>query len=266
MSLLNQLYGPFFDAHNWETVITSGQDWLVILSLVLIECLLSVDNAIVLAAQTRVLPTLKEQEESLFYGIWGSYIFRFLVIGIGTYLIHFWEIKVIGSLYLMYLVYRFFASKLKHQQKQHKARPKMRNHHLTGRRLFWSVVAQIEMMDIIFSIDSVLASLAISSNPVIVLIGGIIGIACMRGVAEVIMRLMRKIPELEPMAYVLIFIIAIKLFLTIPAIDIEIPSGQFGIFVVGVFIVTLIAHFIRNPKGKGKQPTKEDQNDRSNRQ
>ena len=244
MSLLNQLYGPFFDAHNWETVITSGQDWLVILSLVLIECLLSVDNAIVLAAQTRVLPTLKEQEESLFYGIWGSYIFRFLVIGIGTYLIHFWEIK--------------------HQQKQHKARPKMRNHHLTGRRLFWSVVAQIEMMDIIFSIDSVLASLAISSNPVIVLIGGIIGIACMRGVAEVIMRLMRKIPELEPMAYVLIFIIAIKLFLTIPAIDIEIPSGQFGIFVVGVFIVTLIAHFIRNPKGK--QPTKEDQNDRSNRQ
>lgn len=264
MSLLNQLYGPFFDAHNWETVITSGQDWLVILSLVLIECLLSVDNAIVLAAQTRVLPTLKEQEESLFYGIWGSYIFRFLVIGIGTYLIHFWEIKVIGSLYLMYLVYRFFASKLKHQQKQHKARPKMRNHHLTGRRLFWSVVAQIEMMDIIFSIDSVLASLAISSNPVIVLIGGIIGIACMRGVAEVIMRLMRKIPELEPMAYVLIFIIAIKLFLTIPAIDIEIPSGQFGIFVVGVFIVTLIAHFIRNPKGK--QPTKEDQNDRSNRQ
>lgn len=265
MSLLNQLYGPFFDGHNWETVITSGQDWLVILSLVLIECLLSVDNAIVLAAQTRVLPSLKEQEESLFYGIWGSYIFRFLVIGIGTYLINFWEIKVIGSLYLMYLVYRFFASKLKHQAKQTKVHPKMRNRHLTGRRLFWSVVAQIEMMDIIFSIDSVLASLAISSNPVIVLIGGMIGIACMRGVAEIIMRLMRKIPELEPMAYVLIFIIAIKLFLTIPAIDTEIPSGQFGIFVVGVFIVTLVAHFIRNPKGKGDQPTKEDQNDRSNR-
>ena len=48
-------------------------------------------------------------------------------------------------------------------------------------------------MDIIFSIDSVLASLAVSNNPVIVLIGGLIGIACMRGIAEVIMKLMRKV-------------------------------------------------------------------------
>lgn len=254
MSLLGELYGPFFDGHNWLTVIESGQDWLVILSLVMIECLLSVDNAIVLAAQTRVLPTLKEQEESLFYGIWGSYLFRFLIIGIGTYLINFWEIKVLGAIYLMYLSYRFFKSKLtgqKHQRKQRKSHAT----NLTGRKRFWAVVAQIEFIDIVFSIDSVLASLAVSSNPVIVLIGGCIGIACMRGVAEVIMRLMRKIPELEPMAYVLIFLIAIKLFLTIPAIDIEIPSGQFGIFIVGVFVVTLVIHFIRNPKDKGKQPT-----------
>ena len=253
MSLLGELYGPFFDGHNWLTVIESGQDWLVILSLVLIECLLSVDNAIVLAAQTRVLPTLKEQEESLFYGIWGSYLFRFLIIGIGTYLINFWEIKVLGAVYLMYLSFRFFRNQLTGGKRRRRRR---QNHasHLTGRKRFWMVVAQIEFIDIVFSIDSVLASLAISSNPVIVLIGGFIGIACMRGVAEIIMRLMRKIPELEPMAYVLIFLIAIKLFLTIPAIDIEIPSGQFGIFFVGVLIVTFIVHFIRNPTGMGEHP------------
>lgn len=261
MSLLVKLYGPFFDGHNWLTVLDSGQDWLVILSLVLIECLLSVDNAIVLAAQTQVLPTLKEQEESLFYGIWGSYLFRFLIIGVGTYLINFWEIKVIGAAYLMYLSYRFFRQML-FGNKKAKRRPTNNKSNrfasLTGRKRFWAVVAQIEFMDIVFSIDSVLASLAISSNPVIVLIGGFIGIACMRGVAEIIMRLMRKIPELEPMAYVLIFLIAIKLFLTIPAIDIEIPSEQFGIFVVGVFVATFIVHFVRNPKNKGKQPRKKE--------
>lgn len=264
MSLLVKLYGPFFDGHNWLTVIESGQDWLVILSLVLIECLLSVDNAIVLAAQTRALPTLKEQEESLFYGIWGSYLFRFLIIGVGTYLINFWEIKVIGAAYLIYLSCRFFydmlVGKNKPQRKSRRTHSKKnRIANLTGRKRFWAVVAQIEFIDIVFSIDSVLASLAISSNPVIVLIGGCIGIACMRGVAEIIMRLMRKIPELEPMAYVLIFLIAIKLFLTIPAIDIEIPSGQFGIFVVGVFVATFIVHYIRNPKDKGKQPQKEEE-------
>ena len=250
MSLLEKLYGPFFDPHNWATVVTSGQDWLIIFSLVMIECLLSVDNAVVLAAQKRVLPTLKEQEESLFYGIWGSYLFRFLIIGIGTYLINFWEIKVIGAAYLIYLVYRFFHNKFFGKRSKRKVRNRAAG--LTGRKRFWSVVAQIEFMDIIFSVDSVLASLAISPNPVIVLIGGLIGIACMRGVAEIIMRLMRKIPELEPMAYVLIFIIAIKLFLTIPAIDIEIPSDIFGMFMLAVFVLTIIIHFVRR-KNKQKE-------------
>lgn len=250
MSLLEKLYGPFFDPHNWATVVTSGQDWLIIFSLVMIECLLSVDNAVVLAAQTRVLPTLKEQEESLFYGIWGSYVFRFLIIGLGVYLINFWEIKVIGAAYLIYLVYRYFRNKFfgkRAMRQSHEKKTKLR-----GRKLFWSVVAQIELMDIIFSVDSVLASLAISSNPVIVLIGGLIGIACMRGIAEVIMKLMRKIPELEPMAYILIFVIAIKLFLTIPAIDIEISSGVFGIFILAVFVITIIIHFMRNPKKRAR--------------
>ena len=89
----------------------------------------------------------------------------------------------------------------------------------------------------------------------IVLIGGLIGIICMRGVAEVIMRLMTKVPELEPMAYILIFVIAVKLFLSIPAIDIEIPSSAFGIFVLAVFIITIIVHFVR----RKKQPQVTDQ-------
>lgn len=213
------------------------------------ECLLSVDNAVVLAAQTRVLPNLREQEESLFYGIWGSYIFRFLVIGIGTYLINFWEIKVIGAAYLVYMSYRFFHVKFFGKKPVHQRRQgSLAN--LSGRKRSWAVVAQIEFTDIVFSIDSVLAALAVSDNPVIVLIGGVIGILCMRGIAEFIMKLMDKVPELEPMAYVLIFIIAIKLFLTIPAIDIEISSGLFGTFILIVFVVTLIIHFIRKRGNK----------------
>ena len=71
---------------------------MIILTLILMECLLSVDNAVVLAAQTQVLPTKAEKEKSLLYGLWGAYLFRFIVIGIGTYLIHFWEIKLAGSI------------------------------------------------------------------------------------------------------------------------------------------------------------------------
>ncbi|WP_225416426.1 TerC family protein [Levilactobacillus lindianensis] len=240
LHFLGQLYGPFFSVHNWETVITSGDDWLIIFSLVLIECLLSVDNAVVLAAQTQSLPTQKQREESLFYGIWGAYIFRFIIIGLGTYLINFWEIKVVGALYLAFLVFQFFSkTRVTHTRKLVSEKKKR------ILPLFWSVVLQIEMMDIIFSIDSVLASLAISSNPVIVLIGGLIGILAMRGVAEVIMKLMQRIPELEPMAYILIGLIAVKLFISIPAIDIELPATLFGLIVLGAIVLTLIIHVVR---------------------
>ena len=242
MDILTKLYGPFFDVNNWKTVIESGEDWMIIFSLVLIECLLSVDNAIVLASQTQKLPDKKQQEKSLFYGLWGAYIFRFALIGVGSYLIHFWEIKVLGAGYLMYLSLNHFY-RMKYPERAKRKKGKNKKPILP---LFWSVVISIELMDIVFSIDSILASLAISPNPVIVLIGGLIGILCMRGIAEVIMRLIDIVPELEVMAYFLIGLIAIKLFLTIPMIDIEIPAAAFGIVVLASVVVTLIVHKVRN--------------------
>ncbi|KPN83800.1 Tellurium resistance protein [Apilactobacillus kunkeei] len=241
--LLSKLYGPFFDLNNWHNVIFSEDAWIVILSLVLIECLLSVDNAVVLATQAQVLPTKKEQEESLFYGLWGSYIFRFIIIGLGVFLIHIWELKVVGGLYLFYLVYAHFA----HSDQQKKSMFKQSANE-SNRKRFWMTVLQIEFMDIVFSVDSVLAALAISENPVIVLLGGLIGILCMRGIAEVIMLVMKKVPELKTMAYFLIAVIALKLILSIPMIDIEIEPLHFGLIVLVTFIVTFIIHFIRKAK------------------
>ena len=58
MEFIINLYKPFIDPHNWQTVITSPNDWLLILSLVIMECLLSVDNSIVLAAQAHTLTGL----------------------------------------------------------------------------------------------------------------------------------------------------------------------------------------------------------------
>lgn len=256
MNALVNMYGPFFDLHNWATVIESGEDWLIILSLVVMECILSVDNAVVLAAQTQSLPNKVEQEKSLFYGLFGAYIFRFLVIGVGVYLINFWWIKVFGAAYLFYLFLKhfFFTNKKKVKSPTEPKKENKLEKHLHISR-FWQVVISIELMDIVFSIDSVLASLAISSNPVIVLIGGMIGILAMRGIAELIMGLMSKIPELNGMAYFLILFISIKLFLSIPAIDIEVPNLLFVGVLIGAIIVTLIIHMINNqktPKSKKK--------------
>lgn len=54
------------------------------------------------------------------------------------------------------------------------------------------------------------------------------------------------ISDNQLMAYFLIGLIAIKLFLTIPMIDIEIPAAAFGIVVLASVVVTLIVHKVRN--------------------
>ncbi|NVY96492.1 DUF475 domain-containing protein [Lactobacillus sp. DCY120] len=244
MDFIVKLYQPFFDLHNWQTVITTPNDWLIILSLIIMECLLSVDNSIVLAAQAHSLPQRKQQEEALFYGIWGAFIFRFLVIGIGTYLINLEWIKILGSLYLLYMAFNFFHSKITNSHK------KIKLFRIKGLSPLLQVIISIEFTDIMFSLDSVLTLIAISNNPVIILIGSIVGIIAMRGVAEVIMTLMNKIPELEPMAYVLITFIAVKLFLTIPAINIEIPNTIFTLVLAVAFIVTFIIHFWRKKRAR----------------
>ena len=188
---------------------------------------------------------------------WGAYLFRFIVIGIGTYLINFWEIKLAGSIYLFYLSLKFFydqchPKQAAEHQKEKEAREKARHKGKKKKKhvlsLFWRTVISIESMDIVFSIDSVLAALAISNNPVVVLIGGMIGILCMRGVAEIIIKLMDIIPELQPMAYVLIGIIALKLLLALPPLRWEMPNTAFAIIVFSILILTILFHFWRIKK------------------
>lgn len=230
-----KLYGPFFDLHNWHSVLTNYSSLAIIFSLVLLECILSIDNSIVLAVKARSLNDGNESRKALFYGLWGAYLFRFMLIGIGVYLIHFWWIKILGAIYLGYVVHNYFFSKhnktvfKKDSQKDHS---------------FWKVILQIELMDIMFSVDSILSALAISSNPVIVLLGGLIGILCMRGISSLMIRLMRKVPELEKFAYLIISIIAIKLFLSIPLLNIEISSEQFAGLVLVILMVPIVKKFM----------------------
>ena len=242
MQFLEQIYAPFFDLANWKEALLEPSDWMIIFTLVVMECLLSVDNAVVLAAQTKQLPTEKEQKKSLVYGLWGAYIFRFIIIGLGTFLIHMEWVKVLGAAYLLYLAISHLIKMKKgtHSAQEEQVEKKVVK---SSKALFWKVVISIELMDIVFSIDSVLASIALSPNPVVILIGGMIGILSMRGIAEVIAHLMDKIPELETMAYILIIIIAFKLFLSIPEIGIELPTTLFFIIVMGVIAGTVIYHY-----------------------
>ena len=83
---------------------------MIIGNLIIIESLLSVDNAAVLATMVMDLPE-KERDKALKYGIWGAYIFRGLAMLFASVLINIWWLKPLGGLYLLYLVFDFTKEK-----------------------------------------------------------------------------------------------------------------------------------------------------------
>lgn len=238
-------YASMLDWHMWAEVLTSGEAWGLILSLAVLECILSADNALVLSAFVKPLPK-KQQKKALVYGLWGAYIFRFVFIGLGTYLIKLWWIKLIGALYLMWLAIKFFKEKFSGGEEEEEEQREVKGVLVKIFGVFWATVISVELMDLAFSVDSILAALAVSEEVWVLLLGGMIGILCMRGVATFFISLMNKVPELEVTAYVLIAFISIKMGLTI--IHIEIPSIVFIIALVSAFAITFVIHFLRKPK------------------
>ncbi len=190
---------------------------LIIGNLVLIESLLSVDNAAVLATMVMDLSP-RDRKRALKYGIFGAYFFRGACLVFASFLIKVWWLKAVGGLYLLFLVWKWLRSKLqKKGQEQHVSKERSRLYQLTVGRLgiFWATVVSVELMDLAFSMDNVFAAVAFSSNILIILCGVFIGILAMRFVAQGFVKLMEHYPFLEACAYAVIGILGIKLSLSL---------------------------------------------------
>lgn len=240
MEIINQIlstYALFFDWEMWAKVLTDPVAWGLIGTLIIMEGLLSADNALVLAVMVKHLPE-KQRKKALMYGLLGAYFFRFLFIGIGVYLVQFWFIKVFGAAYLLWLAISHFR---KHASDDEGVKEFNKNSWLV--RIFgtfWATVIMVELMDIAFSLDSILAAFAISDEVWVLLLGGMIGILLMRTVAGVFLTLIDRIPELEHTAYILIALIALKMLVSV--FGVHIPHEAFFVIILLAFVITFIVH------------------------
>lgn len=175
--------------------------FLVIFWLVALEGILSVDNALVLAIMVSILPR-EQQKRALTYGILGAFIFRILAVILALVLVKLWWLKFLGGGYLLYVAYKGLYG---HGLDQRAARSPN----------FWAVVLRVELLDIAFSIDSILAGVALSEKSWVIITGGILGIVTMRFAAGIFIKLIEKYPALKKAAYALVVVIGLKLGLSV---------------------------------------------------
>jgi YkoY family integral membrane protein len=198
-------------------------DLITILLLVLLEGILSADNALVLAVLVLPLPP-REQRKALRYGILGAFALRTLACFFAVALIRIHWMKLLGGAYLLYLAYRHFFSR---SDEPHGAPARAGT--ILGLSAFWSTVVKVELTDLVFAIDSILMAVGMSKKLWVIITGGILGIIAIRMLTGQLLTVIKRYPALIDGAYIIISWIGIKLTVEylhgIRAIPFEIPKA-----------------------------------------
>lgn len=190
----------------------------VLLVLVGLEGLLAADNALVLAIMVKHLPK-KQRKKALFYGLVGAFVLRFGSLFIISFLVDVWQIQAIGAAYLMFISAKHLYDKARMNTKEIKVDKKGSS--------FWMTVLKVEIADLAFAVDSILAAvaLAVALTPtglftvgsldggqfLVVFAGGMIGVIIMRFAANKFVDLLNKRPGLEVAAFVIVGWVGVKL-------------------------------------------------------
>jgi len=189
----------------------SASAGLIIFDLFIIESLLSVDNAAVLATMVMDLPK-RVRGKALRYGILGAYIFRGLCLLFATYLVKILWLKALGGAYLIYITYAHFNKGNEAEANIFEKRENWLYKITKGSiGIFWSTVVLVEVMDLAFSIDNIFAAVAITENLYLICVGVFMGILAMRFVAQSFVKLMETYSFLENTAFMVIGILGLKL-------------------------------------------------------
>jgi len=178
----------------------------IILALIIIEGLLSVDNALAIAAMASHLPE-RQRKLALRLGILGAYVFRGLAMAAASWLMNNMYVKWIGAAYLLYLACKHLGAKSQHEEQDEHGSIKT-----VGKGLVATVVG-IELMDLSLSVDNVVAAVGLVNGAQhipkehhiwVVCIGVFIGIIALRLVAGWCLKIIEKFPILVHTAFILV--------------------------------------------------------------
>jgi YkoY family integral membrane protein len=220
-------------------------DLLTVGLLVVLECLLSADNALVMAVIVLRLPR-ERQGRALTYGLAGAFGLRIAATLVATVLIRVAWIRLLGGVYLLYLVYQHFA------EREADAAPGQ-DVHMDADRTFWATVVRLELVNLAFSVDSILVAVAMSPRRWVVLAGGLIGVLAIRLIVAQLLALMRRWPALADGAFVVIAWVGLRLLAAYAHeqgwIGWEVPQGWSLVVILALLLASTIYAIRFGPRG-----------------
>lgn len=225
----------------------------VIVMVIFLEGILSIDNAAVLGAMVSGLPAQDpapwpaplqfltapvyrllggQRAAALKVGLIGAYVGRGLMLVLANFVIQNPWLKLIGALYLVKLAFENLGEPESGEDEQ------IEQERVVYRG-FWSVVVSVELADLAFSLDNVVAVVALSSNLWLVMFGVFMGIVTMRFAAGIFTWMIAREPVLKTAAYIVVLNIGGELLLS-EFFGIEVDSLFKFIISAGTLILAVV--------------------------
>jgi YkoY family integral membrane protein len=195
--------------------------------LILLEAILSADNAIALAALVRSLPDPKQEAWALRYGLIGAFVLRIVLILTATWVIKYWQFELAGAVYLLWLSGKFFISNAQEHDADHPVRMADK---------LWQVILLVSFTDLAFSLDSVTAAVAVAQETWLVLLGGVAGIIALRFLAGLFIKWLGEFVNLEAAGYLIVMLVGFRLLLKVIADSYVPPEWLMLICIAAIFI------------------------------
>ena len=211
---------------SWSEILT------LLPILIILEILLSADNAVALASLTKSLKNAEDRTRALNIGITISLVLRIFLILLSALLLKYLIIRVLAGLYLIYL----FFSNVILKGKNYSDKEIKKDYSNFNKINFIKVVALLSVTDLAFSIDSITTAVAISDQYILVVTGAVIGVIALRFTSEIFLRLIEYFTRLEMAGYIAILIIGSKLILNTIFIESFLPDFYFYILILISFV------------------------------
>jgi tellurite resistance protein TerC len=228
---------------------------MIIVQLIFLEGILSIDNASVLGALVVPLPdnlpiiwpkTLKKLGDTLHpilgnqrtaalrVGLLGAYLGQSMMLLLATLIMHNFWLKFLGAAYLVRLAFDNLGMAEEGEVDAHV--------HPIDPNKFWMVVVTVELTDLVFSLDNVVAAVALSNQFWVVFLGVAIAILLIRFAAGWYSYLIEREPILKTAAYILVLNIGVEILLQELAGWHVTDFMRFVISMSTIFLALLYAH------------------------
>jgi YkoY family integral membrane protein len=181
----------------------------VIISLIVIEGLLSVDNILAIASLASRLPE-EQRKLAVRLGLGGAYLYRGVALLFASYILQYEWVKFIGAFYLIHLMAEHFSDLAAEEDDDPGTQARVA-------RTFMGTIMTIQFMDLSLSVDNVIAAVAMSPKFWVVCTGVGLGLLTLWMFATVSLKLVEKFPILKHTAFLLIGYVGIILLVEMTA-------------------------------------------------